>query len=461
MRRALQLAEHGRGRVSPNPTVGAVLVRDGTVIGEGYHAVYGGPHAETECIRDAYARGNDPRGATMYCTLEPCSFRSPNKHNAPCTDAILEAGISRLVVAARDPNPAVSGRGVQVLRDAGLEVICGLLERRALEADEAYFVSVAGGRPMVHLKWAQSLNGRIARAGGGKTAISGPEALRHAHGIRAQCDAILVGRGTVALDDPSLTVRHADEPPGAGTGAGTDATEQSSAGHRAAQPIRVVLDPELKTSNSARMLEEPGETWIVIRPWVSQLRRRPFERPGVTLIELPPTELPPPTPNTSVSLAPALFSQAPLSRLSISPPSFSIAAVLDALYRRGVRSVLVEGGSETHRGFLDSGLWDRLSVYIGPALLDGEVLSPACGAHIADTEAITERTVTELGNTVCISGLNSAAAARLETLRWEFGVAAQSSPGQGFSGLNGLNGLNRRNEPNRQKGECCVHRTRT
>ncbi len=425
MRRALELAERGRGRVSPNPKVGAVLVRDGTVIGEGYHAVYGGPHAETECIRDAYARGNDPRGATMYCTLEPCSFRSPNKHNAPCTDAILDAGIARLVVAARDPNPSVSGRGAQVLREAGLEVSCGLLERQALEFDEAYFVSVAAERPMVHLKWAQSLNGRIARAGGGKTAISGPHALRHAHETRSQRDAILVGRGTVALDDPSLTVRPAPIPPGTNTHGG-------SGPHDAQQPTRVVLDPELKVHDSARMLTEPGETWVVIGPTVSHDRRRLFERLGVTLIEL---QL---TPDANGC------------------DSFSVAAVLEELYLRGIRSVLVEGGAKTHRAFLDSGLWDRLSVYIGPGLLDGEVLSPACGAHTASSEAVTCRTVNQLGDTVCISGLHPSAASSLETLQWGSGTASQASQASQSSARAGAERLQEG-----LKEECCVHRAYT
>ncbi len=374
MRLAIELAAAGIGNVSPNPAVGAVLVRDGKIIGEGYHARFGGPHAETECIRDARRRGNDGRGATMYCTLEPCSFHSPEKHNPRCTDALIAAGVSRLVVAARDPNPAVSGCGVRLLRDAGVHVTCGLMEQEVFERDESYFLSVATGRPAVHLKWAQSLNGRIARAGGGKTAISGAEALRHTHGIRAAVDAIIVGRGTLDLDNPALTVRY------------------HHAGNREQAPLRVALDPRLQSRATARMFDSLARSMVFIGPYAPQEARDRFEDRGVGLVELPVDE----------------------------NGRFAIGDVLGALYTRRVRSVLVEGGAVTHKAFFESGLWDRLTVYVAPILLDGDVAAAATHPQKHSATVLERRVVRLLDDTVCISGLNPEAAERLQALRWDY-----------------------------------------
>ncbi len=373
MRRAIELATAGIGNVSPNPAVGAVLVRDGRIIGEGYHREYGGPHAETDCIRDARVRGEDPRGAVMYCTLEPCSFRSPTKHNPPCTESVIEAGITRMIIAARDPNPAVAGCGVHALRTAGIQTSCGLMEEQVLKLNESYFLATALRRPQVHLKWAQSLNGRIAHAGGGKTPISGPEAQRHSHGLRAAVDAILVGRGTVELDDPSLTARYGTSP--------------------ARQPLRVVLDPGLRSPVSSRLFQDKAASTLLLSGPLNDnalTHAAELKRLGVELEQLP------------------LHKEG----------GFAAEDILQALYERGVRSVLIEGGAVTHAGFLAAGLWDRLTVYIGPTLLEGDVLAP--NAPVSNlSAAVVEREVDVLGDTVAITGLNPSTRRVLDGLKWD------------------------------------------
>ncbi len=207
MEYALQLAEAGRGQVSPNPLVGAVLVRDGKIIGEGCHAGYGGPHAEQAAIENALQQGNDPRGSVLYCTLEPCSFTSPEKHNPPCTLAIRRHGISEVVIAIEDPNPQVSGSGIEQLQQAGISVRTGICAAAAVRQNEAYILARENKRPYIHLKWAQSLDGSMAAHSGDSKWISSASARIQAHTLRAASDAVLVGGGTAAYDDPQLTVR--------------------------------------------------------------------------------------------------------------------------------------------------------------------------------------------------------------------------------------------------------------
>ena len=204
MRRALLLARRAWGDTSPNPMVGAVLVRDGEVIGEGYHHRCGMPHAEVEAIRDALAKGNDPAGSTIYVTLEPCSTcgRTP-----ACTDAILNAGISRVVIAALDPNPKHAGRGVAILRKGGVKVRCGVCRKEAEKLNQPFFHWITTGTPYVILKMAMTLDGKIATASGDSKWVTGPEARAEVQQLRRLADAILVGGDTARLDRPKLTVR--------------------------------------------------------------------------------------------------------------------------------------------------------------------------------------------------------------------------------------------------------------
>ncbi|MDC7240925.1 MAG: bifunctional diaminohydroxyphosphoribosylaminopyrimidine deaminase/5-amino-6-(5-phosphoribosylamino)uracil reductase RibD [Spirochaetales bacterium] len=210
MKIALALAEKGRGRVRPNPMVGALVVKDGMILGEGAHLEYGGPHAEANALADCRSQGNDPVGAELYVTLEPCSFRSPEKHNGPCTEKIIEAGIRRVIIARPDPNPKVMGRGIAALKKAGIEVVAGVLEEDSAALNEVYEHLISSERPWIHLKVALTLDGFIAAEDGSSKWISGPDSRARVMEMRRDCDAVLVGRGTWEADSPSLTVRDSE-----------------------------------------------------------------------------------------------------------------------------------------------------------------------------------------------------------------------------------------------------------
>ncbi len=207
MRRAIDLATRGRGSVEPNPMVGCVIVREGQVIGEGYHRKFGQPHAEANALE---ACGEKAQGATAYASLEPCCHR--NKKTPPCAARLIAAKIGRVVAACHDPNPLVSGRGIAQLREAGIEVDEGLLEAEAKQLIAAFFKGMTQGRPYVTLKWAQTADERIAGGGGKKLAISNARSIRAMHELRGRCDAILVGLATVLADDPLLTARGENHP---------------------------------------------------------------------------------------------------------------------------------------------------------------------------------------------------------------------------------------------------------
>lgn len=207
MSQALALAIRGRGLVEPNPMVGAVIVRDGEVVGRGFHERYGGPHAEVNALADCRANGVDPAGLTMHVTLEPCSHHGKTP---PCARALVEAGLGRVVVAMADPFPEVAGRGLALLRDAGIGVEIGVGEAEARELNAPYLKRVATGLPWVIVKWAQTLDGKIATATGDSKWISGEASRAVVHGLRARVDAVVTGIGTVLADDPSLTARHVE-----------------------------------------------------------------------------------------------------------------------------------------------------------------------------------------------------------------------------------------------------------
>ena len=236
LRRALRLAMNGRGRVEPNPMVGCVLVRDGQIIGEGYHQQFGGPHAEQNALDDCRRRRNTPEGATAYVTLEPCCHT--NKKTPPCAPRLIEAKVARVVIGCLDPNPAVNGAGVAMLRAAGIVVDGPVLEGEAKQLIGPFLWSVEGGGPYVTLKWAESADGKVAGPGGRRTQISGPEASRVVHQLRARCDGIVVGIGTVLNDDPLLTprgvpIRH--------------------------KPVRIVLDRQLRLPLTSQLVRTARE----------------------------------------------------------------------------------------------------------------------------------------------------------------------------------------------------------
>lgn len=239
MRRALRLARRGEGWVEPNPMVGAVLVRDGVIVAEGWHGRFGGPHAEVACLADAAKRGVEARGATMAVTLEPCCHTGKT---GPCTQALIAAGVGRVVVGTVDPSPHAAGRGIGQLQQAGVEVVTGIEEAACRELIAPFVKRVTTGLPWVIAKWAQTLDGRIATATGDSKWISGEASRRIVHRLRARVDAIMVGVGTVIADDPSLTARGVKV-------------------KRIAR--RVVVDPHGRTPGHARVRDEPPPTRYV------------------------------------------------------------------------------------------------------------------------------------------------------------------------------------------------------
>src|SRR2546425_324994 len=337
MRRALELAERARGLTSPNPLVGAVVVSgEGQIVGEGFHAAAGRPHAEIEALA---AAGDRARGATLYVTLEPCAHHG---RTPPCAPAIVAAGIRRVVTAIGDPNPLVSGRGFEALRAAGLEVTVGLLEREAAQQNRVFLTAMRERRPHVTLKAAMTLDGKIADSHGASQWITGEAARREAHRLRSESDAIIVGVGTVLRDDPRLTVRLPRERP--------------------REPYRVVLDTEARTPPAARLITAgtAARALIAVAASVPPARLRQLEAAGATVVRLPGGDG------------------------RVDP-----GAVLADLFAREVRSVLVEGGAEAHAAFLDAGLVDRVAVFIGPRLLGGrDALSAVGGAGRALKEAV-------------------------------------------------------------------------
>ncbi len=321
MRRALRLAERGWGRVAPNPMVGAVLVRDGVIVGEGYHAEFGGPHAEVVALERA---GERARGSTLYVTLEPCSRQGKTP---PCAEAILRAGVSRVVYAATDPTEA--GGGCERLRAAGVETAPGPCEQEARDLLAPFLTAALERRTFVALKLALSLDARIAEAPGRPTAITGPRALQEAHRLRAGHDAVAVGVGTVLSDDPLLTVREAARP--------------------RRPPVRIVLDARLRAPATARLVRTAGEAPLWILTGYSPDRRRAaeLEAAGARVLPLPEAH----------------------------PGRLDLPASLDRLWQEGLQSVLFEGGAEVATQLLREDLVDRLYLFYAPLLLGARGLS--------------------------------------------------------------------------------------
>jgi diaminohydroxyphosphoribosylaminopyrimidine deaminase/5-amino-6-(5-phosphoribosylamino)uracil reductase len=313
LRRALELAEGGRGRVSPNPLVGAVVVRDGEVLGEGFHAELGGLHAERAALADCAGRGNDPAGATMYVPLEPCAHQG---RQPPCADALLEAGIARVVIASDDPSEKAAGRGPGILRDGGVEVVLAAGEEAtaARLLNQPFRKHARTGLPLVILKLAISLDGRTATAPGGSPWISGPESRALVHRWRAEADAIAVGIGTVLADDPLLTARDVDG---------------------ARQPLRVVFDRRARLPLDSQLLRtlDVSPVLAVVGPEADAAALRDA---GAEILV-----------------------------------ADGIAAALADLGRRGITSLFLEGGATLAGAFAAAGEIDESRVFVAPVLLGG------------------------------------------------------------------------------------------
>lgn len=316
MKLALSLARKGLGKTSPNPMVGAVIAKKGRIIGQGYHRRFGGPHAEIEAIKDAKGKIN---GATFYVTLEPCCH--VGKKTPPCLDTLLKYDLKRVVIGTLDPNPQVSGRSVKALRRKGIETKVGVLEEECRKLNEAYFKYIQTGIPFVTLKFAQTLDGRIATLTGDSKWISSEKSLEWAHRLRSQHDAVTVGVGTVLKDDPQLTVRLA----------------------RGRNPVRVVADSRLRTPLGALILKEQEIAPTI----VATTKRADLEKQiavkalGVEVMVLPEDR----------------------------EGEVNLSELLKKLGQRNISSVLVEGGATTITSFIRQGLVDKLVVIIAPKIL--------------------------------------------------------------------------------------------
>jgi diaminohydroxyphosphoribosylaminopyrimidine deaminase/5-amino-6-(5-phosphoribosylamino)uracil reductase len=352
MDRALRLAERGIGLTSPNPVVGAVLVQDERVVGEGAHLRAGGPHAEAVALE---AAGEAARGATCYVTLEPCAHfgRTP-----PCADALVRAGVARVVAACRDPHRQVDGRGVARLRAAGVAVTLGVREAEARALNRAFLCAVTEGRPHVTLKTAMTLDGKIAASDGASRWITGETARLEAHRLRFVADAVLVGIGTVLTDDPRLTVRHPELPP--------------------KEPLRVIADGRLRIPVDARVLHagDPGRTVIAcVAPAptgpAAHLRAR-----GHRVLELP----------------------GDAGRVDL-------RALLGALRELDVIAVLSEGGGELGGALAEAGLVDRVAFFVAPRLLGGRDAPGPLGGRgrpLKETLALVDVAVRRLGDDLLV-----------------------------------------------------------
>jgi diaminohydroxyphosphoribosylaminopyrimidine deaminase/5-amino-6-(5-phosphoribosylamino)uracil reductase len=350
MARALALARRAIGRTSPNPLVGAVIVKEGRVIGEGYHRRAGAPHAEVEALRRA---GPQARGASLYVTLEPCNHtgRTP-----PCCEAILAAGLSRVIVAARDPNPITDGRGLARLRRAGLSVITGVLEREAQRLNEPFRHAMTRGVPFTIAKIGQSLDGKIATARGESRWITSAQARRLAHRWRSEADAILVGINTVLADDPRLTVRGAPQRPD--------------------RPLRVIVDSRLRMPLRARCLSA-GQPTLIATTVSGGRKRTELARRGIEVLTGP----------------------AKRGRVALRP-------LFRALARRGIHSVLIEGGGEVLWSAIEERLVDRVRFVIAPMLIGGRTAPSSLGgagvARLSRAIRLAELTCTRLGPDLCV-----------------------------------------------------------
>ncbi|PIU53537.1 MAG: riboflavin biosynthesis protein RibD [Deltaproteobacteria bacterium CG07_land_8_20_14_0_80_60_11] len=352
---ALRLAAKGAGWVSPNPMVGAVVVKEGQVVGRGYHRRAGLPHAEVEALRSA---GEAARGADLYVTLEPCNHQG---RTPPCTQAILASGVRRVVIAARDPNPQVTGGGAEFLAARGVDVHEGLLAAEARRLNEAWFHYVNTGRPWVMAKAACSLDGKIATVGGESQWLTGEAARALGRRLRHRVDAIIVGIGTVLADDPQLTTRLP-------RGQGKD-------------PIRVVLDSRLRLPLTARLLNLDSEapTWVATTSQAPPETIRALEARGAQVLMLP----------------------GDAGRVSL-------PALLEELGTRQVQSLLVEGGAETLGAFFDQKLVHQFNFFYAPKILGGQLATGMVGGHgiihLGEAHIARDLRVRRVGGDLLVSG---------------------------------------------------------
>lgn len=371
MRLALELAEAALGQTSPNPVVGAVVVKDGEVVGLGAHMRAGEPHAEVHALKMA---GERAVGATLYVTLEPCNHYGKTP---PCTEQIIAAGIHKVVVACTDSHPLVQGAGIARLKEAGIEVMTGVCEAEARHLNRYFFKRAATGRPFVTVKTAATLDGKLAAHTGDSRWVTGEAARRRVHRLRRQHDAIMVGINTVLHDDPELTVRWGEE--------------------KARPPLRVVIDSRLRLPMDCKLVRDGKAPTLVYTTVRAPLERREaLRRNGVEVVVLPG--------ETAGRPAPGQASEGD----AVQAQRVDLAAALDDLGRRGVLSVLVEGGGTLNFSLLEERLVDEVVAFIAPKIVGGAAAPTAFGGsgfpRMAEAVPLTDVRVEQVGDDLCLTG---------------------------------------------------------
>ena len=326
MRQAVALARRGTGWTAPNPLVGAVVVKDGKVIGRGYHARCGGLHAERAALADCTG---SPRGATMYVTLEPCCHQG---RQPPCTDAILAAGIARVVVGSDDPNPLVAGKGLEILRRAGVEVVSGVLREACGALNPVFFHFIRTKRPYVVMKYAMTMDGKIATRTGASRWITGEAARRRVHRDRHRYTAIMAGVGTVLADDPMLNCRIKG----------------------GKNPVRIICDTHLRTPLTSQIIRTAGEIPTILATCAEPSLYGPYLDAHCQVWTLPERD-----------------------------GHVDLDALMDRLGSAGIDSVLLEGGGTLNWAALESGIVQRVQAYVAPKLFGGDAKSPVEGQGVA------------------------------------------------------------------------------
>jgi diaminohydroxyphosphoribosylaminopyrimidine deaminase/5-amino-6-(5-phosphoribosylamino)uracil reductase len=355
MKIALELAARGKGYTSPNPMVGAVVVKDGQIVGKGWHEKVGGPHAEVNAIDDA---GEQAAGSTIYVTLEPCNHQG---RTPPCTGKILSAGIKHVVMAMKDPNPDVSGGGADFLIRNGVTVESGVCEADALRLNEYFIKFINKKRPFVTLKCAATLDGRIATRTGDSKWVTGASARKYVHELRHAMDAIMVGVNTVKADNPSLNTRLEDK--------------------QGVDPIRIVLDSKLSIPENSKLLQIPSgsDTLIITGNSEASSKRFAIEKAGVKVINA-----------------------------QLRDGRIDLDALMNQLGKMGITSLLIEGGAQVAASALQAGIVDKINFFYAPKILGGDDGVPMCSGAgpelMADSIPVRDMIVRQFDNDIMIEG---------------------------------------------------------
>ncbi len=362
MRRAITLASRARGMTSPNPMVGAVLVKNGRIIAEDYHKSPGTPHAESLVIEKA---GEKALSSTLYVNLEPCCHT--DKRTPPCTKTIIRAGIKKVFVAMADPNPKVSGKGMKEIREAGIEVVSGILEEKAKRLNESYIKYITTGKPFVILKVAMTLDGKIATPEGQSRWITGEKARRVVHGMRSGVDAIMTAIGTVKADDPELTAR----------------VQQRAKGieQRAEKPMRIVIDPGLEIPFHAKILRLPPDSMIVARDIktkedTKKKKAKYLLKSGINIL---------------------FFKE-----------KLDLKWLIEKLGAMGITSLMIEGGSSLNAHALEDRIVDKVAFFIAPKIMGGRESFPSVGGSVLkrleDAYKLRDVTIKRVGDDILVEG---------------------------------------------------------